>query len=87
MVTDVFSRQYTISDSAKYLEDSDLVLYDANFHIELYAVKYGSGNNCTAQLTVGQPLFFREINLHKIFFKNATGGSVAKVSVVGVMKV
>lgn len=86
MVTDVFSRQYTIGDTQSWLEDADLTLFDCNLHIEDNKVKYGSGSNVTAVLNVGMVVWFREVNLHKLFFVNETGAAVGKVSVVGVLK-
>ena len=87
MATKVFSKQYTISDTAKWLEDVDLVLYDTNIHIETYPVYYGSGLNQTARLNVNMVVWFREVNLHELFFKNVTGGSAGVVSVVGIKEV
>jgi len=84
--TDLFSKQYTITDGAKYLESFDLVLYDCNIHVATYPVYYGNGINQTAQLGVGMVLWFKELNLNKIYFKNVTGGSAGVVSVVGVIK-
>ena len=83
----VFSKQYTISDNPKWLEDAPVTLYDVNLHVEDNKVKYGNGVNQTAVLNVGMVVWFRELNLHDIFFKNETGASVGKVSVVGIYDV
>lgn len=87
MATDVFSRQYTLTDTEKFLEDVDLELYDCNIHIETKSCKYGSGSNVTATLPPGYIVWYRKINLHKLFFKNATAGQTSYVSVVGVVEV
>lgn len=85
MDVDIFSKQYTITDTAKFLEDADVIIYDCNIHIEDNAVKYGNGVNQTATVQVGQIIWFqlKPVNLHKLFFKNASAGSAGKVSVVG----
>lgn len=87
MATDVWSDQITITDTPMRLTDYDLELFDVNIHIEDNAIKYGSGTNQTALAYVGYILFYRKLNLHKLFMKNASGGSIGKVSVVGVLEV
>lgn len=87
MTTDVWSKQITITDTPMRLSDVNLELFDVNIHIEDNKIKYGSGTNQTAVANVGLILWYRKLNLHKLFMKNETALSTGKVSIVGVLEV
>ena len=75
-----------VTDSAKAIENIDLVLEDCNIHIMDADIKYGNGDLQEATASVNSVLTFKKLNLKHFFVKNAVSGSNAKIVVVGTME-
>jgi len=76
-----------VTDSAKSIENIDLILEDCNIHVMDNDIKYGNGDLQEAVASVNSVLSFRKLNLKYFFVKNATAGSNAKIVVVGTYEV
>ena len=76
-----------VTDSAKAIENIDLVLEDCNIHIMDADIKYGNGDLQEAIASVNSVLTFKKLNLKHFFVKNATAGNNAKIVIVGTMEV
>lgn len=81
-----YDRQMTCEDNAQPVENFSVPFYSANFHVHDNNVLYGNGVGMTAPAVAGSTIFLEKGNLNHVFFKNATPGSVAKVSIVATVE-
>jgi hypothetical protein len=82
----VVSISHTATDDNKFkLVTADLWLEDVNIHCYDNNANYGSRSNQNGDLTAGDILTFRYINLNDIFFINNTAGNNTTISAIGVV--
>jgi len=80
--TTIFSKYFTVKDTAYRLVDSTTPFHEANLHIEDNDVYYGNGTTMTAIAVADAVISLTNGDLTDIYFKNKTAGNVAHVSVV-----
>ena len=83
-VQQVVSISHTATSDTQFsLVQTDLWLTECNVEALTNNAKYGDFANQESTLNTGNVLFYRNINLADLFFKNTTPGSNTKIVMTG----
>lgn len=82
---DVYENEHTMAnDSAYRFEDTEMKLRDGLILVSTHDALIGDSSNQRYPKTAGTPLAVGDVDLSKLYFKNAGAGNNTKINIIGV---